>query len=105
MRWLLSLWFLPISFLVVWLALASNDWSFGLFFFSREMYDTVFAVYGEALGVPPETLPPLVARALVLDSLIVLALYAFRRRKPILAFARLRYARWAASTKSLSNAP
>ncbi len=29
MRWLLSLWFLPIGFLVLWLTLASNDWSLG----------------------------------------------------------------------------
>ncbi|RIY03714.1 hypothetical protein D3218_02960 [Aureimonas flava] len=105
MRWLLSLWFLPITFLVLWLTLAANDWSLGLHFFSREMYDTVFAVYGGALGVPPESLPPLVVRALVLDSLIVLALYAFRRRKPIVAYLRERYSRGSASLESLSKAP
>jgi len=105
MRWLLSLWFLPIGFLVLWLTLASNDWGFGMHFFSRDMYDTVFGVYAAVLGVPAESLPPLVVRALILDSLIVLALYAFRRRKPIIAFLRERYSRGSASLESLSKAP
>lgn len=106
MRWLLSLWFAPITFLVAWLALAANDWNLGVHFFSRDMYDTVFGTYAAVLGVPAETLPPLVVRALVLDSLIVLALYAFRRRKPIVAFLRERYSsRSSASLESLSKAP
>ncbi len=77
MRILLSAWFAPITFLVLWLLMASNDWSLGIHFFSRDMYDSVFDLYANVLGVPAETLPPLVVRALVLDSLIVLALYAF----------------------------
>lgn len=106
MRWLLSLWFLPIGFLVLWLTLASNDWSLGLHFFSRDMYDTVFRVYAKVLGVQPETLPPLVVRALILDSLIVLTLYALRRRKAIVGFLRERYAsRNSVSLDSLSKAP
>lgn len=105
MRWLLSIWFVPIAFLVLWLLLAANDWSLGVHFFSREMYDTVFGVYANVLGVPAESLPPLVVRALVLDSLIVLALYAFRRRKPIMAFLRERYSRGSANLESLSKAP
>lgn len=106
MRWLLSLWFVPIAFLVLWLTLGANDWSFGVHFFSRDMYDTVFGVYAAVLGVPAESLPPLVVRALVLDSLIVLALYAFRRRKAIRAFIAERYpSRGSASLESLSKAP
>ncbi|WP_279479559.1 DUF6105 family protein [Aureimonas sp. SK2] len=105
MRWLLSFWFVPIAFLVLWLTLGANDWSFGIHFFSRDMYDTVFGVYAGVLGVPAESLPPLVVRALFLDSLIVLALHAFRRRKTIASFLRERYSRGSASLESLSKAP
>ena len=49
--------------------------------FSREMHDLVFALYGKLLGMEPEALPPLVAKAVVVDSLIVLAIAAFRWRK------------------------
>ena len=105
MRILLSAWFAPITFLVLWLLMASNDWSLGIHFFSRDMYDSVFDLYANVLGVPAETLPPLVVRALVLDSLIVLALYAFRRRRPIMTFLRERYSRGSASLDSLSKAP
>lgn len=110
MRWFLLLWFAPISFLVSWLALAANDLSFGVFLFSREMYDTVFGVYAALLGVPAESLPPLVVRALILDSAIVLGLYALRRWRPIWAFLRTRFARYspdasASKAESLSSAP
>ncbi len=110
MRWVLVLWFAPISILVGWLGLASHDFSFGFFFLTRDFYDLVFGIYAQTLGVPAETLPPLVHRALILDSAIVLALYAFRRRKAIKAFAVQLYARLvaaprSASVESLSSAP
>ncbi|WP_062202716.1 DUF6105 family protein [Aureimonas sp. AU12] len=108
MRWFLGLWFVPITFLVLWFALAANDINLGTFFFSRAMYDLVFTMYGNVLGIPPADLPPMVARALMLDSAIVLALYVFRRRKPITAWVRSRYERsgsLARRTESLSSAP
>ena len=109
MRWLLGLWFAPISVLVGWLGFASHDLSFGLFFLTRDFYDQVFGIYAHTLGVAPETLPPLVYRALVLDSAIVLGLFALRRRKSIVAFARRCYRGMmsprSASAESLSSAP
>jgi len=110
MRWLLGLWFLPISILVGWLGLAAHDLSFGVFFLTRDFYDLVFGIYAQTLGVPAESLPPLVARALMVDSAIVLGLFALRRRKAILSFAQRAYARWvapprSASVESLSSAP
>ncbi len=109
MRWLLLAWFLPISVLSGWLGFAANDWNFGIVFLSRDFYDLVFAVYADTLGVPAETLPPLVVKALVLDSAIVLGLYALRRRRPIVAFLRRAYSKLAssrvASAESLSSAP
>ncbi|MBB3951121.1 DUF6105 family protein [Aureimonas jatrophae] len=107
MRWFLLMWFAPMSFLALWLGLASNDINFGMLFFSRALYDHVFGLYAAALGVAPETLPPLVVRALVLDSLIVLSIFAFRRRRAIAAWfvAQRQRGSGPAKTASLSSAP
>lgn len=109
MRWLLLSWFVPVGFLASWLLLAPLD--LGLFLYSRAVYERTFAVYGGALGMAPEALPPLVWKALVVDSLIVLGLYALRRWRTILAFlrglapGRRQDAALAARIASLSKAP
>lgn len=90
MRGFLLLWVLPISFLGGWYFLSLNDLHFGMHFFSRQMHDLVFTIYGNALGIAPETIPPLVAKAIVMDTGIVLLIVAYRRRKPIAAFLRER---------------
>lgn len=83
MRYFLIFWLLPVGGLAAWLYMASNDYSFGTLFFSRDMYDFVFGTYADILGVDPAILPPLVYRALVVDTFIVAAIVAFRRRKQI----------------------
>jgi hypothetical protein len=90
MRYFLLFWLLPVGFLVGWLQLAANDMSFGTMFFSREMYDLVFGIYGDILGIDPAILPPMIYKALALDTLIIAAIVAFRRRKPILDWLRQR---------------
>ncbi|HUH49600.1 MAG TPA: DUF6105 family protein, partial [Mycoplana sp.] len=64
------------------------------------------------LGIPPESIPPLVARAIVVDSLFVFAIIAFRRRKRIMAWWKSRRQRRSdgsaqdlPSAESLSSAP
>ncbi|MCU0830314.1 MAG: DUF6105 family protein [Rhizobiaceae bacterium] len=84
MRYFLLFWLFPVGFLVGWYVLSVNDWSGGMWFFSRDMHDMVFGIYGEVLGIAPETIPPLVAKALVLDTFIILGLIALRRRKAIM---------------------
>ena len=90
MRYFLALWVLPVGGLATWLFMASNDYSMGTFFFSRAMYDLVFGIYGEILGVDPATLPPLVYKALVVDTIIVAALFALKRRKDIIGWWKSR---------------
>jgi Family of unknown function (DUF6105) len=90
MRYFLALWVLPVGGLVAWLFMAANDYSLGTFFFSRAMYDLVFGVYGEVLGVEPATLPPLVYKALIVDTLIVAALFALKRRRDIMHWWKTR---------------
>jgi len=83
MRALVIFWAAPLGFFWSWYFLSLNDLSFGTLFFSRRLHDLVFAVYGEMLGVSPAELPGMTARACVLDSVIVLALVAFRRRRQL----------------------
>lgn len=83
MKWLLICWAGPVSFLGAWYYLSYYDMSFGIFMLTRQMHDLVFDIYGKILGIPPETIPPLVARAIAFDSLLVFAIYGFRRRATI----------------------
>lgn len=92
MRLFLILWLGPIATLGLWYGLASNDLHFGIFIFSREIHDEVFRIYGAALGMAPESLPPLVAKAIVVDSFVLLAIIAFRKRKILLPWFQEKYA-------------
>lgn len=95
MRALLLLWALPLGLFWGWYFLSLNDLSFGYIMFSRQLHDLVFQIYGEILGVDPALIPGMVAKACVFDSLIVLAILAFRRRRVIAGWVRAAYARWA----------
>jgi hypothetical protein len=84
--------------------------SFGVFMFTRQMHDLVFQIYGKILGIAPETIPPLVARAIAFDSLLVFAILGFRKRAVILAWWKSRQASRSGKTglpraESLSKAP
>jgi hypothetical protein len=109
MKWFLILWGGPIALLGSWYGLSYYDMSFGIFMLTRDAHDLVFRIYGHILGIPPESIPPLVLRAIIFDSMLVFALIAFRRRKKIAAWwqARRQSSSRAAlaSDESLSSAP
>ena len=108
MKWFLILWAGPIAFLGSWYGLSYYDMNFGFFMLTRQAHDLVFQIYGHILGIPPESLPPLVLRAIIVDSLLVLGLLAFRRRKKIQAWWQARRQSASAvlvSDESLSSAP
>ncbi|PZP47834.1 MAG: hypothetical protein DI595_16275 [Agrobacterium fabrum] len=105
MKWFLILWAGPVALLGSWYWLSYYDMSFGFYMLTRQTHDLVFEIYGNILGLPPESLPPLVARAIAVDSLIVFAILAFRRRKQIAAWWRSRQSAARASAESLSSAP
>jgi len=92
MRLFLILWLGPMSLLGIWYGLASND--FGMLFFTREIHDEVFGIYAAALGMEPEALPPLVLRAIIVDTMFVLAFIAFRRRKVLIPWAKAKVERF-----------
>jgi hypothetical protein len=109
MKWFLILWAGPVAFLGAWYFLSYYDMSFGFFMLTRESHDLVFQIYGNVLGIAPETIPPLVARAIAFDSLIVFGIIGFRKRKDISAWWRRRYPSKEAVSlpraDSLSSAP
>ena len=94
MRTLLALWVLPLALFWGWFFLSLNDLNFGYVMLSRQLHDLVFQLYGEMLGVDPATIPMLIAKACLFDSLIVLAIWAFRRRRTVAGWVRAAHARW-----------
>ncbi|MGD9476835.1 DUF6105 family protein [Shinella sp. G-2] len=108
MKWFLILWAGPIALLGSWYGLSYYDMNFGVFMLTRDAHDLVFQIYGNILGIAPESIPPLVARAIVVDSLIVFALIAFRRRRKIIDWWQARRQSSPAvlaSDESLSSTP
>ncbi|KQV34411.1 MULTISPECIES: DUF6105 family protein [unclassified Rhizobium] len=91
MKWLLILWAAPVTLLTTWYSLSYYDMNFGIFMLTRQVHDLVFQIYGHVLGVPPETIPPLVARAIAFDSLIVFAIIGWRKRREIRAWYQRRF--------------
>jgi Family of unknown function (DUF6105) len=108
MKWFLILWAGPVLLLGAWYGLSYYDMSFGFFMLTRQTHDLVFQIYGNILGIDPQALPPLVARAIAVDSLIVMSIVAFRKRRQIIAWWKARYGSGegiAARDESLSSAP
>ena len=104
MRSFLIFWAGPLGFLWGWFFLSYYDLSMGMYFFSREMHDLVFQIYGNMLGIAPESIPPLVARACIFDTGLVLCLIAFRRRRKIIAWVKAWRAERASYAKELPSA-
>jgi hypothetical protein len=69
-----------------WYYLSYHDMHFGLLFFSRLVHDFAFQFYGDLLGIDPKTIPPLVARACVVDTFLIFGIFAFRKRREIAAW-------------------
>jgi hypothetical protein len=110
MKWIVFFWALPLAILGSWYTLSYYDINFGYLILSRQMHDVVFQIYGNILGLPPQDIPPLVAKAIVFDTLLLAGIISFRRRKAIIAWWRGRQSSNApvASLKiddSLSSAP
>jgi len=86
MRWVFAAWALPMGIFWGWYFLSLNDMNFGYVMLTRQVHDLFFQLYGDALGIDPATIPLLVAKACILDTLLILAIWAFRRRKAIAAW-------------------
>lgn len=88
MRYIVTLWAAPLVLFWGWYFLSLNDISFGYLMLSREVHDFAFEVYGQMLGMDPAEIPALIFNACLFDSLIIGAIWAFRRRREIAAWWR-----------------
>lgn len=83
MRYILIFWAVPMGLFWGWYYLSYHDMHFGLLVLSRTVHDFAFDTYGHLLGIDPATIPPLVMRASILDTLLIFGIYAFRKRREI----------------------
>ena len=90
MRWIFAAWALPMGIFWGWYFLSLNDMNFGYVMLTMDAHDILFELYGQVLGIEPATIPGLVAKACILDTAIILAIWAFRRRQAIAAWLRAR---------------
>ena len=67
------------------------------------MHDLVFQLYGDVLGVDPATIPAMVAQACIFDTLLIAAIWAFRRRRELAAWARAGWARYLDRDPAISS--
>jgi hypothetical protein len=88
MRTLFALWAAPLALFWGWFFLSLNDINFGYVMLSRQVHDFAFQLYGQMLGVDPAIIPGMVARACIFDGFLLMALWAFRRRRNIAAWIR-----------------
>lgn len=86
MKMFLYGWVLPLGAVWAWYLLSYNDISFGLTFLTRDAHDFVFMIYGHMLGMPASEVPILFLKAFLLDTLLVIAFMAYRRRAKIKAY-------------------
>ena len=94
MKYLVAIWASPLVLFWGWYFLSLNDINFGYVILSRRLHDLLFQLYGEMLGIDPTTIPGLLARACIFDSLLVAGLIAFRKRKAIMTWYRARQGRY-----------
>lgn len=92
MRYIFWFWFLPMGFLWSWYLLSYHDISFGLSFFSRQMHDLVFAIYGQLLGIEKPVIVKLLIKACIVDTFLIMGIFAFRKRRQLAAWWQARRA-------------
>ena len=88
MKYVLGVWATPLILFWGWYFLSLNDIHFGYVLMTRQAHDLIFQLYGEMIGLDPETIPTLVAQACIIDTGLILAIWAFRRRKAIFAWVQ-----------------
>lgn len=108
MRYILLFWAAPMGLFWGWYYLSYNDMHFGFLFLSRLVHDYTFNLYANLLGIEADAIPAMIARACVIDTAIIFAILAFRRRKRIAAWWTARQAAYrgdARNALSRSSAP
>ncbi|ODT07922.1 MAG: hypothetical protein ABS58_05060 [Mesorhizobium sp. SCN 65-20] len=102
MRYIFALWATPLVLFWGWYFLSINDMNFGSVYMSRAFNLAIFDLYGEILGMDPATIPWMMGKAFIIDTLILLAIWAFRRRKVIAEKVRVLRARYSSAESAPS---
>ncbi len=102
MRYIFALWATPLVLFWGWYFLSINDLNFGSVYMSRAFNLAIFNLYGELLGMDPATIPWMMGKAFIIDTLILLAIWAFRRRKVIAEKVRVLRARYSSAESAPS---
>lgn len=85
-RYLLIFWVLPLGSFWGWFSLSYFNAGLGTIYLTRGFHDLYFNLCGEILGVPPEAVPILIAKACVVDTLVIFGLIAIGKRRRIAAW-------------------
>jgi hypothetical protein len=96
MKYLLAIWAAPPLFFWSWYFLSLNDINFGSVYLSRRLHVLIMEVFALLMNTDPASVPGLMAEACAFDALLLAAIWAFRRRRELSAWANERYARYAA---------
>ena len=92
MVYIFSAWAIPMTIFWGWYFISLYDLGGGYFMLSPAANQMVFKIYGEVLGIDPELIPWMAAKACIIDTLLIGAIWAFRRRRNIAAWIRDRRA-------------
>ena len=104
MKYVFFVWAAPLGLFWGWFFLSANDINFGSIYLSRGLHDLVFELYGEMLGLAPETIPWLVAKACIFDTFLIACIFAFRRRAQLRVWFAARRAQYFAQPLSGADA-
>lgn len=99
MKYVFFAWAIPMSLFWGWYFISYYDLGTQLML-SRAGNDLVFNIYGQVLGIDPAGIPWLVGKACIIDTLLIAAIWAFRRRREIAAWWRKRKERLAVDPMS-----
>ncbi|CAG1011083.1 hypothetical protein RHIZO_03916 [Rhizobiaceae bacterium] len=87
MKYVFAVWATPLVLFWGWYFLSLNDIHFGYIMLTRQAHDLIFQLYGQMIGMDPQAIPMLVAQACIFDTGLIVAIWAFRRRREIRAWA------------------
>ena len=105
MKVFLVLWVTPIVLLGSWYGLSYYDINFGYRILSRDLHDLVFTIYGNLLGIPPESIPALVLKAIILDTFLVIGFIVIKRRRKQIWAAIRKILGWTESSDDTMRVP
>jgi len=105
-RYLLVFWAIPLGSFWAWFSLSYFNAGLGTIYLTRGFHDLYFQVCGELLGMDPEKIPFLIAKACVIDTLVIFGLIALGRWRRILDWINApRRARVSTSALAIDRAP